>query len=172
MRKTVRKQTDRNSDALARLFRWFGNLPSTEKTLLAAAYKVDSNSESWEIGLPYSHEIILLGNFREALDDATVSVQLAPTSIEAIEIGKFYAFPETCRNCLREWPKGWTSDQLTIQANSLYWGATLSDLLKSFRNLIVTAQFRLSVRQTIFQKQNENSKFLILKSNSPTLKLF
>ena len=34
------------------------------------------------------------------------------------------------------------------------------------------AQFRLSVRQTFFQKQNENSKFLILKSNSPTLKLF
>ena len=45
--------------------------------------------------------MILLGNFQEALDDATVSVQLAPTFTEAIEIGKFYAFPETCRNCLR-----------------------------------------------------------------------
>ena len=68
--------------------------------------------------------------------------------------------------------EGWTSDQLTIQASSLYWVATLSDLLKSFHNLIIMAQFRLSVRQTFFQKQNENSKFLILKSNSPTLKLF
>ena len=74
--------------------------PSTKKTLLATTFKVDSGSKSWEFALLYLYEIVLLGNFQEALDDATVSAQLAPTFIEAIEIGKFCAASsETCRNC-------------------------------------------------------------------------
>ena len=47
----------------------------------------------------------------------------------------------------------------TIQEKSLCWGSVLSDLLKSFQ-------------KTLFQKHNENSKFLILKSNPPTLRVF
>ena len=47
----------------------------------------------------------------------------------------------------------------TIQEKSLCWGSVLSDILKSFQ-------------KTLFQKHNENSKFLILKSNPPTLRVF
>ena len=45
-KKRGRKQTDRNSDALRRPSRYFGDFPSTEKTLLAATFKVDSDSKS------------------------------------------------------------------------------------------------------------------------------
>ena len=51
--------------------------------------------------LTYSLENTFLGNYQEALDDATVSVQLEPTFIKAIETGKFFAFPKVCRSFFR-----------------------------------------------------------------------